>query len=100
MIRVYSNESALLVNHMKNLLESDGISSLIKNERMQGIGIGELGMCWPELWIKDTAKQADAEKIIESALSDVVEKEEWACKNCSEINEGTFKICWNCSASI
>lgn len=98
MIRIYSNESSLLVNHMKNLLESNGISCHIKNESMQGIGIGELGMCWPELWIKETVKQGDAEKLIEDALTNVEKaQEDWTCASCSESNEGTFNICWNCS---
>ena len=98
MIRIYSNESSLLVNHMKNLLESNGISGHIKNENMQGIGIGELGMCWPELWINETAKQSDAEKIIEDALTNVKQaQEDWTCASCSETNEGAFNICWNCS---
>ena len=83
---------------MKNLLESNGIDCHIKNESMQGIGIGELGMCWPELWIKDTAKQDNAKKLIDEALSHVDEVvEDWTCKSCSEANEGTFNICWNCS---
>lgn len=98
MIRIYSNESSLLVNHMKNLLESNGIFCQIKNESMQGIGIGELGMCWPELWIKETAKQGEAEKLIEGVLTKVEDVgEDWSCESCSEINEGTFNICWNCS---
>ena len=85
---------------MKNLLESSGISCYIKNEGMQGIGIGELGMCWPELWIKETAKQDDAKKLIEDALTKVEDAgEDWTCESCSELNEDTFNICWSCSAS-
>ena len=100
MIRIYSNESALSVNHMKNILESNDISCIIKNESMQGIGIGELGMCWPELWLIKTDQQDDAQNLIEDALTKVDEAEEdWTCENCSETNESTFNICWKCSTS-
>lgn len=100
MIRVYSNESSLIVNHMKNILESRAISSCIKNETMQGIGIGELGMCWPELWIKDNSQQNEAEILIKDAISNLeTSGEDWSCENCAEVNESAFNICWNCSQS-
>ena len=100
MFRIYSNESSLLVNHMKNILEANGISSRIKNETMQGIGIGELGMCWPELWIEEASQQTQAETLIKEALDNSNEiEEDWRCDNCAEVNEGTFQICWNCNNS-
>lgn len=82
---------------MKNMLESHGIASIVKNEAMQGIGIGELGMCWPELWLENASQQLEAEILVKEAISNIVAPEnDWCCKNCSESNEVTFHICWNC----
>lgn len=98
MIRIYSNESAILVNHVKNILDSEGIKAFIKNETMQGIGVGELGMCWPELWLIDDTQLKLAKPLIDTFLADSeINLKSWACEHCKEINDATFKLCWNCS---
>ena len=45
MVKVYSNENPISVNHKKNILEASGITSIVKNENMQSVGVGAIGVC-------------------------------------------------------
>jgi hypothetical protein len=101
LIRIYSNESSILVNHVKNILDNEGIETLIKNEAIQGIGIIEFGMCWPELWLTDEKQAEKAQSLIDTILSDDEKTaENWICPSCSETNEAAFNLCWKCSQPI
>jgi len=85
---------------MKNLLESNGILGFIKNEKVQGIGIAEIGNCWPELWLKDASQKIEAEELIKNDLAESSQEQPtWECQNCKEINEAQFNLCWQCSSS-
>ena len=93
---LYSNENMFLVNNVKNIIESNDISTFIKNEFAQG-AIGEVSAIdsWPELWVHDDTDFEQAVEILESSQKNI-KGEDWACKNCSETNDPSFEICWNC----
>ncbi len=98
MIKIYSNENVLLVNHIKNLLDTNGISSFLKNENMQSYGVGVGSISWPELWLHDAKQEDKAVVLINQSLdSDSQASEEWSCAGCSEMNEGQFNLCWKCN---
>ncbi len=93
---VYTNENLFLVNNVKNLIEAQGIHTFLKNEFAQG-AVGEISAfdSWPEVWVFDDSDFARAFEILESSQisnSNV----DWICKNCSEKNDPSFEICWNC----
>lgn len=91
---VYSHDQLLMVNHVKNLLETANIDSQIKNEFMGG-GAGDLAPLdtWPELWIEE--KDLDQAKKVISQMNDNAEVV-WYCGQCDEENPATFDVCWQC----
>ena len=93
---LYSNENNFLVSNVKNIIESHGIKTFIRNEFAQG-AIGEVSAVdsWPELWVFDDADFEQAMDILESSKK-VVRGEDWVCNHCSETNDPSFEICWNC----
>ncbi len=98
MKRVYSSQLSLMVGHMKNILESHGISCVIRNEFLAG-GSGELPPteCWPELWVERDIDYERAQGIIEETLRDEGQSSEpWICPGCGERLEGQFGVCWRC----
>ncbi|PKG80692.1 hypothetical protein CXF85_21480 [Colwellia sp. 75C3] len=92
----YSNESHFLVNNVKNIIEAQDIKVFIKNEFAQG-AIGEISAfdSWPELWVFDDSDFDHAVEIVKSSQA-VIQAVDWTCKNCSETNDASFEICWNC----
>jgi hypothetical protein len=93
---LYSNENNFLVNNIKNIIESHDINTFIKNEFAQG-AIGEISAIdsWPELWITDDDDFDRAMEILETSQKTLAE-DDWCCINCSEKNDPSFEICWNC----
>ena len=93
---VYSNENNMLVSNIKNIIEAQGITVIIKNEFAQG-AIGELSVTdsWPEIWVVNDDEYARTIEIIKAVKSDSQGKD-WVCKKCAEENAPSFDICWNC----
>ena len=97
-MKVYSAPNLAMVGNMKNILEIHGIACEIRGENRY-IGAGELPPieCWPELWVTDESKLAQAKQIIAEALKPSEnELVTWKCPNCGEVVEGQFTECWNC----
>ncbi len=93
---VYSNESGFIVSNVKNLLELQGIKSIIKNEFAQG-AVGEISAfdSWPEVWVTDDSDLNSALEVLKSMQS-TQKAVDWVCKNCSETNDASFEVCWQC----
>ncbi|KGJ93401.1 putative signal transducing protein [Thalassotalea sp. ND16A] len=100
MIKIYSDESFIQVEHIKNLLESYHIDCVTKNTALSSLA-GEVPSteCWPELWLIDGSKKEMALAIItESKLACSAGENDWVCEKCDEKIEGMFEICWQCGA--
>lgn len=100
MKRVYRTESLLTINHLKNIVEHEGIGCVVKNDKLMG-AMGEIPFleCWPELWVVNDREAAKAEAIIRAALStEEPAGDDWTCGNCGERIEGQFSQCWQCGA--
>ena len=97
MKKLTSSESLITINHFKNLLESEGIPSRIKNEHLGSI-VGEMPFIevWPELWVINDLDYDLAKQLIGAAISDESPQRPWKCRKCGEDNEGQFAACWNC----
>lgn len=95
---VYSNENHFLVNNVRNLIEAQDIRTFIKNEFAQGAA-GEISAfdSWPEVWVFDDADFDRATEITTTSLC-VNKADDWVCNNCSEQNDPSFEICWNCQS--
>ena len=87
---VYSEmEAQVLTTHLKdenieNLIEKDDVGGLHPHlQATKGVDI--------------LVREVDfdkAKKIIE--IKEENKKDTWVCKNCNEVHEGQFIVCWNC----
>jgi len=96
--RVFASLSITEVHHAKNLLDSCGIRSYVKNE-MLALAIGQLpfGDCQPELWLEDPADEERARHLLrEGPLAPSEKGDVWQCV-CGEIQEAQFTQCWRCA---
>jgi len=93
---VYSNENPFLVSNVKNLIDAQGISTFIKNEFAQG-AVGEISAfdAWPEVWVFNDENLERALEISKSS-QDIIKGVDWTCLSCSEKNDPSFEVCWNC----
>ncbi|NIL94090.1 MAG: DUF2007 domain-containing protein [Woeseiaceae bacterium] len=97
MKKLTSSPSIVTINHYKNVLESEGIPSQIRNEFLGGIA-GEMPLqeVWPELWVINEMDFDRAKQLIDESISDESPAASWRCQKCGEQNEGQFAACWNC----
>ena len=98
MKKMYANENRFLVINVKNIIESYGIDTILKNEFAQG-AIGEISAfdAWPEIWVLNDNDYERALDIIEKSISNASDVE-WVCKVCNEENDASFEICWSCQS--
>ena len=100
MKKVYSSPLSLMIGHLRNVLEAEGIRCVVKNEFLAG-GAGELPPieCWPELWVERPIDHERAETLIQATLAvNEPDGDSWTCPRCSETLEPQFETCWNCGA--
>lgn len=98
MTRIFASLSPAEVHHAKNLLDSAGVRSFVKNE-MLASAIGELPFadCQPELWLADPADAELARRLLtEGPLAPSEKGDVWQC-GCGEIQEAQFTQCWRCA---
>ncbi len=100
MRKVFTHENRMIVFNMKNLLQAAGIETIVINEFAAG-GVGDLSAfdTWPELWLEDESRCAEAEAI----MRDVQENNggrPWFFRSCQEQNDAAFQICWNCGRAF
>ena len=100
MKKVYSSDNYFLIGHLRQLLESNYIKCIAKNEFLLG-GAGELPPteCWPELWVAEDFQYEKAKEIVEGFLADTDGGgAPWHCPACGEHSEAQFTACWSCGA--
>jgi len=96
--KVTTAASPVIINHYRNLLESEGIPAFVRNEYFGSI-MGEIPFTetWPELWVRNDLDFDRARQLIDTAvLADESPQQPWRCPNCKADNEGQFAACWNC----
>ena len=99
MKRIFASLSIADVHHAKNLLDSVGIRSFVKNE-MLASAIGQLPFadCQPELWLTDPTDEEHARRLLhDGPLAPAQKGDVWQCV-CGEIQEAQFTQCWRCAS--
>lgn len=93
---LYTSSNALVVNHLRNLLQSEGFDCHLKNEFLYSAA-GEIPptAIWPELWVSE-ADFDRAQRVMNEALADKSGLPHWRCAKCGELVEGQFDLCWQC----
>jgi putative signal transducing protein len=101
MKKVYSGQDYLMIGHLKNVLATFGIECVTKNLYLSSAA-GQLPLieCWPELWVVDDGRLAEAQTILKRTLAPLQSvKRPWQCTGCGEEVEGQFSECWKCGRS-
>ncbi|MGB0894999.1 MAG: putative signal transducing protein [Parashewanella sp.] len=95
-----SSEKSLLmkgnlieVHALKGLLETQRIEVEIRGEALLG-AMGEFGMeaSLAELWVNE-GQLTQAQLTYQTSQK---QGEKWTCRECGEINESAFELCWQC----
>ena len=99
MKRAYSAQNTLMVDHLKHVLDAEGIGCVVRN-RFLSSAAGRLPPteCWTELWVVDDAQLPSALQLVEKALrnDDRASGDAWECPRCGERLEPQFEACWKC----
>ncbi len=100
MKKLTSADSLITINHLKNVLEAEGIPCVIRNQHLGAI-VGEMPFpeVWPQLWVRNDLDFDRAQELIANDSLLESPAEPWQCPRCGEENEGQFGACWNCSAN-
>ena len=94
--RIYSSFNLAAVHHARNLLETEGIRAVVKNEFLSS-AMGDLppAECQAEVWVLSDKDFQAAETILKNAFS-LKSGAPWKCRNCGEAGEAQFTQCWRC----
>jgi hypothetical protein len=97
MKRVYSSFSLAAAHHARNLLEVEGIRSVVRNEMLSS-AMGELppAECQVEVWVLREGDAVRADQVLRNSIS-VPAEQPWNCA-CGESIEPQFTQCWRCGA--
>lgn len=98
MKKIYTTDSLVTVQHLKNLLEQEGIPCLVKNDQMFTLR-GEVPFTevWPQLWVsRDQDLQRAGEIVAEHLKGPAPDLPQWDCPGCGEKLDGQFTACWHC----
>ncbi len=101
MKKLTTADSLILINHYKNVLDSEGIPSEVRNQHLSSI-LGEMPFAdtWPELWVKNDMDYDRAKQLIDDSITDESPASGWRCEACGEENERQFAACWNCGNAV
>jgi hypothetical protein len=93
--RIYSSFNLAAVHHAKNLLATEGIRAVVRNEYLSS-AMGDLppAECQAELWLLDPRDAARAEQLL---FHHEPQGEDWTCA-CGERSGPQFSQCWRCGA--
>lgn len=99
MKKIHASDDRVLIYHLQNILNAEGINCFIKNDMMYTLA-GEVPVneVWPELWINNERQLLQAEKLIKDHLEPSVRSGSWQCKQCGETHEAQFTHCWKCNS--
>ena len=96
MKRVYSSFNRIAVYHAKNLLESEGIRTELRNEFLVS-AMGELppAECQAEVWVLN---DDDVPRAFGVLRRPPPSGPDWTCAGCGEVSGPQFTQCWKCGA--
>jgi hypothetical protein len=98
MREVFSSPDPTEVGYYKSILDEAGISSFIRNENANSIGLAG-AMFFPALCVIEDGAYDEALQVLKSRqFTKSPAVADWICPSCSEQNPGNFELCWNCNA--
>ena len=98
MIRIFASPDMVMLGHLRNVLELEGIPCRLRNLDL-GAAAGQLPPteCWPELWIDRAADLERARRLLAQTQERGQERgAAWKCASCGERHGAQFTDCWRC----
>ncbi|KAA0019855.1 DUF2007 domain-containing protein [Salinicola corii] len=94
---IFRHSNVLLVSHVRNLIESAGLSATLRNMTLAG-GAGELppDQCEAEVWVSAAAETLAVQLVREALDGPTAALPAWRCQGCGERLDGVFDTCWQC----
>jgi hypothetical protein len=94
--RIFSSHDLAAVHHAKNLLETEGIRAVVKNEFLSS-AMGDLppAECQAEVWLLSDHDLQRAQQIL---FAPKPLEGGWSCAACGETAGPQFTQCWRCGA--
>ena len=101
MIELITDPTPGRIAFFREILESQGIRTFVRNENMSGTE-GMIPIFHPGLCIVNDSDLETAKRLImENQPSEISETApETSCPACGEKNPGNFASCWNCDAEL
>jgi Putative prokaryotic signal transducing protein len=97
MREVFTSQDFTQVGYYKSVLDEAGISSFVRNENANSIGLSG-AIFFPSLCVTEDADYDEAIRILKSRqYKETTPVADWTCPSCSEKNPGNFELCWNCT---
>ena len=95
---VYTAPNSLMVDHLKLVLDSAGIDSVVEHRFLSSAaGVIPAQETWPELWVLDESDEPRAQALIAEAAANG-EMRQHVCLACGERLSEHFGTCWHCGA--
>ena len=101
MKKVFTARHGAEASFMRDLLESQGLTVVVRGEDLWG-ATGEVPFveAWPTIWVLDDAREAEARAIVEqheAGKGGAAEGQAtWRCAKCGQELEPQFTTCWSC----
>ncbi len=95
MKKLISASTPVEIAHFRNLLTSEGIDSVVRNEHLGSI-VGGMPFGGSELWVVNDIDFDRAKQLIDKSLVQESPSAPWRCPACGADNEGQFAACWQC----
>ena len=97
MKKVFSADNIVTVAHFRNVLETAGIRTEIRNQNLGSV-LGEVPFTevWPQLWVLHPLDEQRALELIAEASAETAPAPDWTCTHCGADNEAQFAACWQC----
>lgn len=105
MKELFRDQDIILVSFYRQLLESEGVPCIIRNEHLMGSGLTEIPIpeFFPALNVLHDEDYERARQIMRQhneAQQAASTEEEIPCPACGETNPGNFAQCWSCDADL
>jgi len=99
MKRIYSSQNTLMVDHLRHVLDAEGIECVVRNRDLANLaGRVPHDQCFVELWVAHDTDLEAANRVIDRAFAGPADTRVWNCLACGEQVEKAFDQCWNCGA--
>jgi hypothetical protein len=100
MKRVFSSQLLPTVEHVKEVLELQGIASDVSDEN-PALPFGDLPPIevWPAVWVDDADEEQALQIISKLELEESKNEGTWKCMLCGEESENRFDACWKCGSA-